>query len=98
MRMTLAFVVCAAALLSCAAAQEPVSSKEPALATLEGTVVKDPGGEPLKKAVIELIGENQEEGGNYTATSDAEGHYKITAIQPGLLHGRNAVLSRRSGG
>jgi hypothetical protein len=66
-----------------AAAQEPVSSKEPALATLEGMVVKDPGGEPLKKAIIELIGENQEESGNYTATSDAEGHYKVTAIQPG---------------
>ncbi len=83
MRTTLALVACAAALLSTAAAQEPVSSKEPALASLEGMVVKDPSGEPLKKAVIELIGENQEEGGNYTATSDAEGHYKITAIQPG---------------
>lgn len=83
MRTTLAFVVCAAALFFRAAAQEPVSSKEPALATLEGMVVKDPGGEPLKKAIIELIGENQEESGNYTATSDAEGHYKITAIQPG---------------
>lgn len=83
MRTTLAFVVCAAALLSRAAAQEPVFSKEPTLASLEGMVVKDPGGEPLKKAIIELIGENQEESGNYTATSDAEGHYKITAIQPG---------------
>ena len=86
MRTTLALVVCAGALLSWAAAQEPVSSKEPAPATLEGMVVKDAGGEPLKKAIIELIGENQEEGGNYTATSDQEGHFKVTGIRAGRYH------------
>ena len=86
MRTTLALVVCAAALVCCAAGQEPVSSKEPALATLEGMVVKDPGGEPLKKAIIELIGENQEEGGNYTATSDQQGHFKVTGIRPGRYY------------
>jgi Carboxypeptidase regulatory-like domain len=86
MRMTLALVVCAAALFSCVAAQEPVSSKEPALATLEGMVVKDPDGELLKKAIIELIGENQEESGNYTATSDQEDHFKVTGIRPGRYH------------
>jgi hypothetical protein len=81
--MTLALVVCAAALLCCAAAQDAVSSKAPAKASFEGIVVKEPGGEPLKKAIIELIGEDQGESGNYTATSDVEGHFKITAIQPG---------------
>jgi protocatechuate 3,4-dioxygenase beta subunit len=48
--------------------------------------VRDPGGEPLKKAIVELIGEKQEEGGNYTATSDQEGHFKVTAIRPGRYH------------
>jgi protocatechuate 3,4-dioxygenase beta subunit len=86
MRTTLALIVCGAALLSCAAAQKPVSSKEPALATLEGMVVKDPGDQPLKKAIIELIGENQEESGNYTATSDQEGHFTVTGIRVGRYH------------
>jgi protocatechuate 3,4-dioxygenase beta subunit len=92
MRMTLAFVVCAAELLLRAAAQAPVSSqetvstKESPTASLEGRVVKDPGGEPLKKAIVELIGENQEEAGNYTATSDQEGHFKITGIRAGRYH------------
>lgn len=86
MRTTLALVLCAGALLSWAAAQEPVSSKEAALATLEGMVVKDPGGEPLKKAILELIGDNQEQSGNYTATSDQQGHFKISAIEPGRYH------------
>jgi hypothetical protein len=33
-------------------------------------VVREPGGEPLKKASIEPIGHDQEESGNYTAASD----------------------------
>ena len=46
-------------------------------------MVKEPVGDPLKKAIIEVIAENQEEGGNYTATSDQDGHFKITDVQPG---------------
>ena len=46
-------------------------------------MLKEPVGDPLKKAIIEVIAENQEEGGNYTATSDQDGHFKITDIQPG---------------
>jgi protocatechuate 3,4-dioxygenase beta subunit len=65
---------------------EPQSTpvaKGPAKASLEGSVVKEPGGEPLKKAIVELIAENQEEGGNYTATSDPDGHFEIVDILPG---------------
>jgi carboxypeptidase family protein len=92
MRITLALVVCVAALFLHAVAQEPVSSqetvstRESSTASLEGKVVKEPGAEPLKKAIIELIGENQEESGNYTATSDQEGHFKITGIRAGRYH------------
>lgn len=57
--------------------------KAPAKASLQGSVLKEPVGDPLKKAIIEVIAENQEEGGNYTATSDQDGHFKITDIQPG---------------
>lgn len=83
MRMSLGIVVCASALALSAAAQNPALSKEPAKASLEGSVVKEPGGEPVKKAIVELIGENQEEGGNHTATSDQEGHFKITGVEAG---------------
>lgn len=76
-------VVCVLALATQAAAQGSAAAKEPAQASLQGSVVKEPSGEPLKKAIIELITENQGEGGNYTATSDPDGHFKITGIQPG---------------
>jgi Carboxypeptidase regulatory-like domain len=74
-------------------AQTGEPAKEPAKPSLEGSVVKEPGGEPLKKAIIELIAENQEEGGNYTATSDQDGHFKIT----GIVAGRYRIFVERTG-
>src|SRR5215468_5911293 len=76
-------LVCSAVLVGAALAQASVSEKESSQASLEGKVVKEPAGEPIKKAIIELIGENQENGGNYTATSDQEGHFRVTDIHAG---------------
>ena len=72
-------------LTACAAlAQIPSSSAKPASrAVIEGIVTKDPGGEPVKKAVIELIAENQTEGGDYTAVTGADGTFHIEGIIPG---------------
>jgi hypothetical protein len=52
-------------------------------AVVAGTVTKDPGSEPLKKALIELIAESQNSGGNYTALSAADGGFRIENIVPG---------------
>jgi len=74
-------------------AQEVLSEKETGKASLEGRVVKEPSGEPVKKAIIELIGQDQQENGNYTATSDQEGHFQIHGIEPG----RYQMFSERTG-
>lgn len=55
-------------------------------AAIAGIVTKDPGGEPVKKALIELIAENQSEGGDYTAVSGADGMFRIEHIAPGRYH------------
>ncbi len=55
-------------------------------AVIEGVVTKEPGSEPVKKALIELIAENQAEGGDYTAVSGADGGFRIEAIVPGRYH------------
>lgn len=75
--------VCTLVLASGVAGEAQDASKNPAKASLEGSVVREPGGEPLKKAILELIGHDQEENGNYTATSDPEGHFRIENILPG---------------
>ena len=81
-------VLCAIALW----AQNPASLKDNKC-TLKGTVVKEPSSEPIKKATIELITENQQEGGNYTAVSDQDGHFQIEGIEPG----RYRLFAERTG-
>ena len=52
-------------------------------ATLSGTAIKDPGGEPVKKVIIELIGESHGQGANYTSIAGVDGTFQISGIQPG---------------
>jgi protocatechuate 3,4-dioxygenase beta subunit len=55
---------------------------------MEGTIFNALGGTPLRKATVNL---NRQNGGpmaagargNYSATTDASGHYLITGIEPG---------------
>src|SRR5580765_5698135 len=92
--MRLAIIFAAVlALALCVQGQTVDAPKEPTKGSFEGTVVKDPDDEPIKKAIIEMIAENQGEGGNYTATSDAEGRFKIADILPG----RYRVVLERAG-
>ena len=41
--------------------------------SVSGVVVREPGSQPLKKATVTLVAENQTDGGNYApATTDAK--------------------------
>ncbi len=62
-------------------------------ATVEGLVTKDPESQPVKKALIELIADNQAEGGNYTALTGPDGAFRIENIVPGRYH----LFAERSG-
>jgi hypothetical protein len=59
------------------------AASQSAKAVLAGIVTKEPGSDPVKKALIELIAENQGEGQNYTALSGADGSFRIENIAPG---------------
>ena len=56
-------------------------------------MTRDPGGEPVKKVLIELIAENQKEGGDYTATTALDGGFRIENILPG----RYRLFAERTG-
>jgi protocatechuate 3,4-dioxygenase beta subunit/sarcosine oxidase gamma subunit len=64
----------------------PSGGEKPSRAVIEGIVTKEPGSEPVKKALIELIAENQSEAGDYTAVSLADGSFRIEGIVPGRYH------------
>ncbi len=77
--------LCLAVLGSCALSQQsgvvPMSQK----AAIEGIVTKDPSGEAVKKVLVELIAENQKQGGDYTATTGPDGAFRIENILPGTI-------------
>lgn len=79
--LTVLLSACALAQIAGGAATKPAGR-----AVIEGIVTKEPGSEPVKKAVIELIAENQAEGGDYTAVSGPDGAFHIEGIVPGRYH------------
>jgi hypothetical protein len=76
--LALAFVLLTGLLAS---AQNSAPAEKPS--SVAGTVVKEPGGQPLKKVIVQFIAEDQKQGGNYTASTDADGHFQIDNIVPG---------------
>jgi hypothetical protein len=76
-------VVVASALSAQSPPASPAQTSTLARATLSGIVAKDPGSEPVKKALIELIAESQTDGGNYTALTGIDGGFRIENIVPG---------------
>jgi hypothetical protein len=72
-----------------ALAQDAAKSR----ATIEGIVTRDPDSQPVKKALIELIAENQAQGGNYTTVTGPDGGFRIENIAPGRYH----LFAERSG-
>jgi protocatechuate 3,4-dioxygenase beta subunit len=62
-------------------------------AVVSGLVTKDPSGEPVRKALVELIAENQAEGGDYTAVTGADGTFRVEGIIPG----RYRLFAERTG-
>ena len=80
--MTRSFAI-ALLLLSALLASAQDSAPAASASSSAGTVVKEPGSEPLKKALVQVVAEDQKQGGNYTATTDADGHFRIENVLPG---------------
>ena len=65
----------------------------PKAGSISGTVIKEPGDQPLKKVLLHLISDNQKDGSNYTTETDPDGHFLFDQIQPG----RYRLLLEKSG-
>lgn len=81
MKRSLSFVFCLLSLLSLTRAQEP--NRPANAASIAGTIVKEPGSQPLKKVLLQLIAEDQAKAGNYTTTTAPDGRFNIENVQPG---------------
>ena len=86
--------VCLILLGTSAVAQSSPGTVKPASrALIEGIVTKDPTSEPVKKVLVELIAEDQKEGGDYTAITGPDGGFRIENILPG----RYRLFAERTG-
>src|ERR1035437_5681874 len=77
--LALAFFLLSAWLL--ASAQEPAPAAN--ASSIAGTVVKEPGSQPLKKVLVQGVAEDKKQGGNHSANSDADGHFRSENVVPG---------------
>jgi hypothetical protein len=68
------------------ASSSAMPAAHPATAIVAGMVTKEPGSEPVKKALIELIAESQADGSNYTALTGIDGSFRIENVAPGRYH------------
>jgi protocatechuate 3,4-dioxygenase beta subunit len=87
--LALAFFILSAFVF--ASAQESASTAH--ASSIAGSVVKEPGSQPLKKVLVQVVAENQKEGGNYTASTDADGRFHIENVVPG----RYRIFIERTG-
>jgi hypothetical protein len=77
--LALAFFVLSALMVASAQESAPASNAS----SIAGTVVKEPGSQPLKKVLVQVVAEDQKQGGNYTASTDADGHFSVENVLPG---------------
>jgi ABC-type phosphate transport system substrate-binding protein len=87
--LALAFFVLCALLLSSAQESAPAANAS----SIAGTVVQEPGSQPLKKVLVQVVAEDQKQGGNYTASTDADGHFRVENVTPG----RYRIFIERTG-
>jgi len=91
MKPLFVLVVCITSLLAGSLAQDAADTKK--MATVAGTVVKEPGSQPLKKVLLHLIAEDQNSGGNYTTESDGDGRFLFENVEPA----RYSLLLEKTG-
>ncbi len=81
MMRSLALVFFVLSAFSFTSAQESASAVKGS--SIAGMVMKEPGSQPLKKVLVQVIAEEQKQGGNYTASTDADGNFHIESVVPG---------------
>jgi 5-hydroxyisourate hydrolase-like protein (transthyretin family) len=71
-------------LLSATEAQIP-ASKPPSNCTVQGQIIQQPGGQPIRKANVRLsrVAEQQGDSADLVAVTDADGHFMIEDVKPG---------------
>jgi len=70
-------------LVAAAFAFQNASQKNTSGVTIQGKVLQEPGGQPIRKANVQFSARDGQSNGQYSDTTDAEGRFKIDDLKPG---------------
>lgn len=82
--MKSSFVLLSCFLLLAATEAQIPASKPPSNCTVQGQIIQQPGGQPIRKANVRLSGVGEEQdSADLVAVTDADGHFIIEDVKPG---------------
>lgn len=67
--------------IACAIQASP--AEQASTPSIQGKVLEEPEGQPIRKANVQLYGRERPTGSNYSAISDAQGQFTIDGVKPG---------------
>jgi protocatechuate 3,4-dioxygenase beta subunit len=76
-------LIASSCLVAAAFALQNTSQKNTSGITVQGKVLQEPGGQPIRKANVQFIARDGHTPGQYSDTTDAEGRFKVDDVKPG---------------
>jgi len=77
------FLIAFSCLVAAAFAFQNAPQKNTSGVTIQGKVLQEPGGQPIRKANVQFSARDGQSNGQYSDTTDAEGRFKIDDVKPG---------------
>jgi hypothetical protein len=70
-------------LVAVAFALQNASQKNNSGITIQGRVLQEPGGQPIRKASVQFSARDGQSNGQFSDTTDTEGRFKVDDLKPG---------------
>ena len=77
------FLIAFSCLVAAAFAFQNASQKTTSGISIQGKVLQEPGGQPIRKANVRFSARDGQSNGQYSDTTDAEGRFKVDDVKPG---------------
>ena len=79
------FLIAASCLFAAAIAQQSAPQKDNSVVTIQGKVLQEPGGQPIRKASVQFVARppDGQPNGQHSDTTDEEGRFKVEDLKPG---------------
>jgi protocatechuate 3,4-dioxygenase beta subunit len=77
------FLIAFCCLVAAAFASQNASQKNASGVTIQGKVLQEPGGQPIRKANVRFSARDGQSNGEYSDTTDADGRFKVDDVKPG---------------